>query len=40
MFLSETWSTKEHMERIKLKLNFDDLFTVTNEAKDGGLALM
>ena len=40
VFLSETWSTKEHMERIKLKLNFDDLFTVTNEAKDGGLALM
>ena len=40
VFLSETWSTKEHMKRIKLKLNFDGLFTVTNEAKGGGLALM
>ena len=40
VFLSETWSTKEHMEYIKLKLNFDGLFTVTNEAKGGGLALM
>ena len=28
------------MERIKLKLNFDGLFTVTNEARGGGLALM
>ena len=40
VFLSETWSTKEHMEHIKLKLNFNGLFTVTNEAKGGGLALM
>ena len=28
------------MERVKLKLNFDGLFTVTNEARGGGLALM
>jgi len=28
------------MERIKLKLDFDGLFTVTNEARGGGLALM
>ena len=28
------------MEHIKLKLNFDGLFTMTNEAKGGGLALM
>ena len=40
VFLSETWSTKEHMEYIKLKLNFNGLFTVTNKAKGGGLALM
>ena len=35
MFLSKTWSTKEMMEQIKIKLNFDGLFTVTNE--DGGV---
>mgnify|MGYP003744487265 FL=1 len=40
MFLSETWSTKEQMERIKIKLNFDGLFTVTNGDRVGGLALM
>ena len=40
VFLSETWSTKEHIERIKLKLNFNGLFAVTNEARGGGLALM
>ena len=40
VFLSETWSTKEHMKRIKLKLNFDGLFTVNNKARGGGLALM
>ena len=28
------------MERIKFKLNFNGLFTVTNEARGGGLALM
>ena len=28
------------MEHIKLKLNFDGLFTMTNEAKGGGLTLM
>ena len=28
------------MEHIKLKLNFDGLFTMTNEARGGGLALM
>ena len=40
IFLSETWSTKEQMERIKIKLNFDGLFTVTNGDRVGGLALM
>ena len=40
MFLSETWSTKEQMEHIKVKLNFDGLFTVPNEARGGGLTLM
>ena len=40
VFLSKTWSTKEQMERIKVKLNFDGLFTVPNEARGGGLALM
>ena len=28
VFLSETWSDKEHMVRIKEKLEFDDLFIV------------
>ena len=28
------------MEYIKLKLNFDGLFTITNEARGDGLALM
>ena len=40
MFLVETWSTKEQMECIKIKLNFDGLFTVTNEDRVGGLSLM
>ena len=40
MFLLETWSTKEQMECIKIKLNFDGLFTVTNEDRVGGLSLM
>ena len=31
VFLSKTWSTKETMEQIKIKSNFDGLFTVTNE---------
>ena len=28
------------MERVKIKLNFDRLFTVTNEDRGGGLTLM
>ena len=28
------------MECIKIKLNFDGLFTVTNEDRSGGLTLM
>ena len=39
-FFSKNWSTKEQMERIKIKLNFDGLFTVTNEDRGGGLTLM
>ena len=40
VFLSETWSTKEQMERIKIKLNFAGLFTVNNEERGGRLALL
>ena len=39
VFLSETWSNKEQMESIKIKLNFAGLFTVNNEERGGGLAL-
>ena len=39
-FSSKNWSTKEQMECIKIKLNFDGLFTVTNEDRSGGLTLM
>ena len=35
VFLSETWSNKEQMESIKIKLNFARLFTINNEERGG-----
>ena len=40
VFLSETWSDKKQMVRIKEKLEFDDLFIVLNDGRGGGLALL
>ena len=40
MFLSETWSTKDQMEHIHDKLDFDGLFTIPNDGRSGGLALL
>ena len=33
MFLSETWSRKARLERIKNTLDFDGLFTVPNDGR-------
>ena len=40
MFLSGTWFTKDQMERIHDKLDFDGLFTILNDGKVGGFALL
>lgn len=40
VFFSETWSNREHMVRINEKLEFDDLFTIPNDGRGGGLALL
>ena len=40
VFLSETWSSRSRMERIKNMLEFDGLFTVPSDGRGGGLALM
>ena len=38
--MSETWSNREQIVRIKERLSFDDLFVVPNEGRGGGLALL
>ena len=40
VFLSETWSTKEQMKGVRDKFKFDGLFTVSNESRGGGLAML
>ena len=40
VFLSETWSTKDQMEHIRDKLDFDGLFTILNDGRGGGLELL
>ena len=40
VFLSETWSSRKHMEKVKRELDFDGLFIVPSDGKGGGLALL
>ncbi|XP_065639086.1 uncharacterized protein LOC136071560 [Quercus suber] len=40
VFLSETWSDKEHMKKVCYDLKFDGLFTVPKNGRGRGLALM
>ncbi|XP_050241121.1 uncharacterized protein LOC126690018 [Quercus robur] len=40
VFLSETWSTQEQMKGVRDKFKFDGLFTVSNESRGGGLAML
>ena len=40
VFLSGTWSTKDQMEHLHDKLDFDGLFTIPNDGRDGGLELL
>ena len=40
MFLSETWSDKKQMEKVRSELEFDGLFIVPNDGRGGGLALL
>lgn len=38
--LSETWADKEHLDRLKCKIKYADLFVVHSQDKGGGLALL
>ena len=40
VFLSETWSSKEHMKWVRDRILFDGCFTVSNDERGGGLALL
>lgn len=40
VFLTETWSTAEHMRWIENKINFDGRFTMPSNERGGGLALL
>ena len=40
VFLSETWSTKDQMEHIGDKLDFEGYFTVPSDGRGDGLALL
>ena len=40
VFLSETWSSMEHMRWVKNQIYFDGCFTVSNDDRGGGLALL
>ena len=40
VFLSETWPSRKHMEKVKKELEFDGLFIVPSDGKGGGLALL
>ena len=40
VFLSETWLTKDQMERICDKLDFEGRFTIPSDGRGGGLALL
>ena len=40
VFLSETWSDKEYMEKVHYDLEFDGLFTVPNNGQGEGLAML
>lgn len=36
VFLSKTWSNKEHMKLVRDRIYFDGCFTVPNEGRGGG----
>ena len=40
VFLSETWSGRKQLEKVKRELEFDGLFTVPSDERGGGLALL
>ena len=40
VFLSETWSDREHMEWVRCQLKFDGCFTVSSDGRGGGLAML
>ena len=40
MFLSETWSSKEHMKWVRDRILFYRCFTVPSNDRGGGLALL
>lgn len=40
VFLSETWSGRKHMEKVKRELEFDGLFIVPSDRRGCGLALL
>ena len=37
VFLSETWSSKEHMKWVRDRILFDGCFTVSNDERGGGV---
>ena len=40
VFLSETWSSKEHMKWVRDRIQFDGCFMVPADDRGGGLALL
>ena len=36
VFLSETWSSKEHMKWVRDRILFDGCFMVSNDERGGG----
>ena len=40
VFLSETWSSREHMLWVRDMIRYDGCFTVPTDGRGGGLALL
>ena len=40
VFLLETWSDKEYMEKVHCDLEFDGFFAIPNNGRGGGLAML
>ena len=40
VFLSETWSGRKQLEKIRCKIKYAGVFTVPSQGRGGGLALL